>query len=115
MRYDEENEPAFERLEEREQEGEIDDYEWSPYESSLPHDQRHPKLWNAACFVFGTFLGVGGLLFSQQATVRSTNVESTGSPNPVMPSSKFSIESRNVNANERKYLWYELFLNQTVY
>jgi hypothetical protein len=105
IRDAEENEPVFERLKEEEQDGEVEDHQWPQYKHSQRHSQRHPKLWNAACFVLGTLLGVAGLLVSQQTTDRSVDVESIGPPNPAMPHSKYSIESRNVETDDRQYQW----------
>lgn len=105
IRDAEENELVFERLKEEEQDGEVDDHQWPQYKHSQPHSQRHPKLWNAACFMLGTLLGIAGLLVSQQTTARSVDVESIGLLNPAIPHSKYSIESRNVETNDRQYQW----------
>lgn len=99
---DKETEPVFERLKEEEQDGEIVDPEWSQYEHSQRYSQRHPKLCNAACLVLGIVLGVAGLLVSQQTIVRSVDIESI---KPSTPNSKYSIENRDFETNERQYQW----------
>jgi hypothetical protein len=105
IRDAEENKPVFERVKEEEEDGEVNDYQWPQYKHSQWHCQRHPKLWNAVCFVLGTLLGVAGLLVSQQTTVKSVDVESIGPPNLVMPHSKYSIESKNVETDNGQYQW----------
>jgi hypothetical protein len=105
IRDAEEDDSVLERLRGAEQEGEVDDHQWPQYKHSQRHSQRHPKLWNAACFVLGTLLGVAGFLVSQRTTVRSDDVESIGPPNPAMPHSKYSIESRDVETDDRQYQW----------
>lgn len=102
IRDAEENEHVFERLKEEEQDGEVDDHQWPQYKHSHWHNQRHPKLWNAACFVLGTLLGVAGLLVSQQTAVRSVDVESIRATSPAIPHSRYPIESRNFEADERQ-------------
>jgi hypothetical protein len=101
----EENDPVFERLQKEEQDGEFDDHQWPQYKHNQQHSQRHPKLWNAACFVLGTLLGVVGLLVSQQTTVRLVDAESIGPHNPAIPQSKYFIESRNFETDDRQYQW----------
>jgi hypothetical protein len=89
----EKNGPVFERLKEEEQDGELDDYQWSQY------SQRHTKLWNSVWFVFGILLGVAGLLVGQQTTF---DVESIGPLNPAMPHSKCSIKRKNTETDDRQ-------------
>jgi hypothetical protein len=105
IRNAEEDEPIFERLKEEEQDGEDDGHQWPQYKHGQRYSQKHLMLWNAVCFVLGTLLGVAGLLVSQQTTIRSVDVEWIGPPYPSMPHSKYSIESKNVETDDKQYQW----------
>lgn len=63
------------------QDDEFDDH-WRSYDPrSQLHRQKHQKLWNAACLIFGVLIGAIGLLVIQEVASRPLDFRLTKSPN----------------------------------